>query len=253
MKNKFNSFTYNEEEIVPQLASDYRLSASSRVNAIHIYSESLNQRFLIPAATFYDSCEEKDISIKGNIIQGSFIFGKNKEIYTEEEYFEWQDAIEMNSNKEIKKKDLIPGELCILDNGEKYFFLGTKYVSKYKENCFYEIMDFLYDMDITKINKKYYFIKENELPNETDKFDMSVAYRTRGIHTPSLNFLKDAISDNLKNKIIGIDKNTLSKKETSELLMLIYMDNKNIAFFEDFKEENPNYIWSNRDKRILNV
>ena len=94
---------------------------------------------------------EKNLTFIGNKLQGMYIFDKHRQIFSEIEYFELQDEIEITQIEEIKKKDLVIGEEYELEDGRQGTYLGSKYISRVNSKNISE-------NDILKI-KKYYLFK----------------------------------------------------------------------------------------------
>jgi len=216
MQDKFNSFKDNGQDIVPALASDWEFSISnaSGNNQISISSTQLDQRFSIYIESFFTSLERLSIHSIGNKLQGSFIFDRYRAIFSEEEYFQWEDQLESNSLNEIKKKDLIPGQGYLDENGDMVYYLGFRFVSTLKEPL-YKIRNYgITPNSISKVTKKYFFISQK---------DEAVL-----------------INNNFNRKIIDIvDK----KIKNQDVLLKTYYENRfNIVQFSEEKISNPIYI-----------
>jgi len=251
MKNKFNSFTDNKVKIIPALASDYivKYQNTYKKNVVNISSESLNQSFYVPLNTFFDSCERLNITIVGNKIQGTYIFDKDRQIHSEEEYFQWQDELEIINASEIKKNDLVPGELCVFEDGSKYFFIGSKFVSILKEYFYREGFD---PKKISTISKKHFFIPENFIENNERFFNSGIIYL---LSAGGLYPYRQGFKINPSKKIISIDNTKILEEEKINHLIDFYrMDKGNrLAYFEDFNIKNPNYVWSARENKIIHI
>ena len=91
----------------------------------------------------------------GNKITGIWIFDKNRNICSEQEFYEWEDLLETKKVDEIKKNDLIVGNEYKLENGDTGVYLGFKYMSKvnYKD---------ISVQNVSKISKKHFFFFTNK-------------------------------------------------------------------------------------------
>jgi len=203
MKNIFNSFYQNDVLIKPELASDWTVVKSNKINYINIQSKKINQTILIPVDNFVNFLNDEDIKLNGTKINGSFIFDTKLNMISEYEYKIWKHSDETNAN--IENKDLKVGYVYSLDSGLKCIYLGYKYVSEL-------ILDKYISFDrITEITKKKYILLHDEVIE-----------------------LREYIYDDS-------DNSALSENSCEELLKEYYDTQNNITYFEDKNIENPTY------------
>ena len=218
--NLFDSFKDHLEKITPQLADDWRISKTKANNKMKISSEILNVYFDIPVNSFFDDLLRLNISLVGNSLTGSYIFSRDRHIFSEMEYYEWEDAQELKNTNSFKKSDLIAGELYKFDNGTRAFYLGYRYIIKRKDTCFFSLKPIINPDDYTKCVKTHIFAKENG--------DGSMARNKKHSH-----FL------NPKDKIVSyIDKYKLSIEEIETKIESISYFNKFI-FCDDYMVYDP--------------
>jgi len=155
----FKPFTSMKKRIQPALASDWEIipNAYNTKGGFSLKSETLNQQVAdIDLRRFLEFSKKYDLTIKGLKLQGEFIVGSDRSVYTREHFDEYEAKynLRMNEGKFIDKKDLKIGHQYLTPCGAKYIYAGTFYISKgktiynaktisfskvTKKHCYYEI------------------------------------------------------------------------------------------------------------------
>ena len=231
MKNRFNSFTDNGQKITPALASDWIFNDSDRSDYLRFSSSSLSQSFTVYLGDFIAFTKRLNITMVGNKLQGSFIFDKDRDLQSEQEYYEWEDQLEMNAQNEIKKADLVAGEAYKDDSGHTVIYLGSKYVSKIK-GSYYNIKNSTINEKVGSISKKHLFIYKRDL-------NQNYSWSSQ-------------IKDSYKGKIIEVSpKNSITDEKLVKLQRSYYEKDQRIAFCDDYKAMNPIYEVNSSTRAVI--
>jgi len=200
-------FSDDTQKITPLMNDDWEISQTYKNNSLRISSATQNISFSVLISSFLNSTLNKKIVIDSNILQGRFIFDKNREIHTEEEYFLWEDSVENMDTSEIKKNELIIGHSYKLESGKTGIYLGFKYISRITKSI-------ISLENVSKISKKHLF--------HFDGYNSGVSF--------------------LNSKVISeIDKKILSSKEVNEKIDNFIEINQSICYFEDYNTISPVY------------
>lgn len=223
LKINMSPFTDNKRKIKPELASDWKIEKTSKNDSIQVVSKELNIEFTIPTESFIKDIIRLDLVMIGNKLQGTFLFDGKRNIYTDQEVFQFNDENEDASRKSFQKEDLIVGESYVDSEDNKVVFLGTKYIAKSKHNISY-LVSFLKDVEesITKITKKHLFI---------NKEDVNSKYVYRQI-----------VKESYKGKLVAIDpKNFRLSKEKIEGIIKRYKERARVVYYEDYTISDPKW------------
>jgi len=175
----FKPFTSMKTRIYPALASDWEIipNAYNTSGGFSLKSKALNQQVAdIDLRRFLEFSKKYDLTIKGLKLQGEFIVGSDRSVYTREHFDEYEAKYNsrMNEGKFIEKKDLKIGHQYLTPCGAKYVYAGAFYISNgktiynaktisfskvTKKHCYYEVA---YDGErkLGIIPPKYKFTKD---------------------------------------------------------------------------------------------
>ena len=107
---------------------------------------------------FLQFSKEQDITIVGLKLDGRYIVGNDRSLYTEFMYKQWTYKYKVREENQIENKDLITGHKYRTMCGKEVIYLGFKYMSRIKNPK--ENFGEGYEQNITKI-KKTYLISKN--------------------------------------------------------------------------------------------
>jgi len=217
-RNLFNRFNDSGNRIIPQLTNDWCISPSHKAGFENVFSLKLKQSFLVPFRKIQKDIERLGLSLNNGCLEGKFIFSKNRDLFSEQEYISWRKKIDDIKKLSIKKSNLIPGKSYILENNKEVFFLGTKYVSSFKGTISRKVALLnLNSTHFTTISKKYYF---SDIGNNVFE-----------IHNKF---------------IISKSDKTISKTKIERLLRIYNNENPFIAYFMDSCPRIDKYIFNKK-------
>lgn len=209
----FKEFTSMHKKITPTLTDDWEIIPESwRSNdGFSLKSKKLDQQIAdINLRRFLRFCKEQNVEIKGLKLTGLFIIGKDRAVYTEDMFKQWQDKFKKRTETLIPRSEWIPGHKYLTPCGQTQIYLGSRYVSNIKESA---LQTGKYD-EFTKVTKKYYV------------YNTSSHYKT---------------ASEFKGKFTKDLGKAMEKSETDNILEEFYNDSANITCFEENKPENVEY------------
>lgn len=215
----FKPFTSMKTKIIPGMADDWEMvPATYRSNSgFSLKSKKLNQEVAdIELYRFLKFSKEFELKIDSLKLEGNFIVGNDRSVYTEDMYNEWREKFEKRTETIIDKKDYKVGHHYKTPCGAEYVYLGFKYMSNIKNNCKGD-----YSL-ISKVTKKYLVIGVDD----TKKKIKTLSSNT--VSTLSQKFTKDF------GEVITEDR-------AAEYLEFFLGTNPAITCFEDTKPKTEEY------------
>jgi hypothetical protein len=204
----FRQFTSMKTKIEPAISDDWEIIPAKyrSLDGMMLYSEKLDQKVAdIDLKRFLIFSKEQNLTIIGLKLQGNYIVGNNRSIYTEDMYKTWKDKFESRTETIIPVKDYKVGHTYSTPCGASYIYLGFRYVSKFKSYSF---------EDYTNIKKEHFVAFENpSYMQHKSKYDVNKL-------TQKLN------------KDFG---ETLSQEECDKLLEKEFNDNMSYVYFDKVK------------------
>lgn len=200
----FKEFTSMKTKIKPGLANDWVMIPKKyrTTDGFSLRSETLNQEVAdINLRRFLRFSEEQDLNIQGLKLQGTFVVGNDRSVYTEEMYNEWKAKFNKRTEILLEKKDLIPGHSYKTPCGRVIVYLGSKYISRLKKS---EEIDFQF----SKITKVHF----------------CAAYDWQS---------KPTLTHPMNEKCTEDLGEAMSKKEVDKLLEIYYRRDMSIVCFQD--------------------
>lgn len=167
----FRSFTSMKKKIVPTMADDWEIvpNAYNIREGFSLKSEKANQQVAdIVLRRFLRFCGEQNLTIKGLKLQGNFVIGNDRSVYTEEMYNTWKEKFDERTSTIIDVKDYKVGHAYKTPCGKTLVYLGSRYVKKMrplvKDNGPNRGK---LDLRISKVNLKHYAISEDQFLKAT--------------------------------------------------------------------------------------
>lgn len=133
----FKPFTSKKKKIIPTMSDDWEIINESfrGDDGLGIGSAKLNSEIHdIPVSRFLRFCKEQNISIVGNVLQGSYIVGNDRSIYTQEMFDKWKAKFDVRTEVIIKPVDYKVGHKYKTPCGMEVTYLGVRYMSKIKNS-----------------------------------------------------------------------------------------------------------------------
>lgn len=150
---KFKEFVSKHKKINPAMADDWEIIPETwRGNdGFSLRSEKLKQEVAdINLRRFLRFSKEQNLTIIGLKLQGNYIIGNDRSVYTEEMYNQWREKFEKRTETIIPKTDWKVGHEYLTPCGKTHIYLGDRYVSNIKDAA---VSEYRFD-DITKITRK---------------------------------------------------------------------------------------------------
>lgn len=131
----FKPFVSQKTKIKPALASDWEMiPANYRGNSgFKLYSKSLGQEVAdIDLYRFLDFSKDQKLVIDSLMLQGEYIIGNDRSVYTRKMYDKWKGMFDKRVDEIIEKKDLIVGHSYETPCGSKFIYIGKFYNINFK-------------------------------------------------------------------------------------------------------------------------
>jgi len=224
----FKPFNSMKKKIEPQLSDDWEIILDVyRTNAGFIlYSKKLGQKVAdIDLRRFLQFSKEYNLVIDSLKLQGTFIIGNDRSVYTEEMYNTWKEKYDKRTKTLIDKKDLIPGAEYETPCGSHFIYIGNFYLINFKKG--YKICNYSLD-NLTKI-KSVHLISNKD--------------------GTIINFLKQ--------KVRKLVNENIHSQEKLEDLVEYYRTNEDVAYLGkekitpkkfNFREVHPKYTKNYNEK-----
>lgn len=148
----FRKFISKGKKIIPEMASDWEMIPTKHVKlgGFSLKSKTLNQEIAdIDLLRFLSFCKEQNLVIDSLKLQGEFVVGNDRSVYTKEMFDKWKSKYDDRTEVIIPPKDYEPGATYKTPCGMEVLYLGYKYVSKVKDVSQLEL-------NVSNITKKYY-------------------------------------------------------------------------------------------------
>jgi hypothetical protein len=116
-------------EVKPTLSSTWSITAKSyNKNESCILSNDEGVSIAdISIERFFQFMLEQNVTLIGNKLQGTYIIGNDRSLYTVDMYNEWKDKFEKRVETSINNNDLIEGHLYKTVCGSTFLYLGKRY------------------------------------------------------------------------------------------------------------------------------
>lgn len=131
----FKQFTSKKTKIIPAMADDWEIIPATyvKLGGFSLKSVKLNQEVAdIPLLKFLKFCKEYNLTINGLKLDGNFIIGNDRAVYTADMFTEWRTKFESRTETIIEKKDYIVGHKYKTPCGAEVIYGGSRYVSSVK-------------------------------------------------------------------------------------------------------------------------
>jgi len=150
----FKPFTSMKIKIKPGMSDDWEIipDAYNTNSGMILYSKKLDQKVAdIELRRFLQFSKEQNLTIQGLKLQGNYVIGNDRSVYTEEMFNKWKNKFEGRTATIIDKKDYKIGHKYKTPCGAEFIYLGTRYKANIKDE-----RGNLTEDNISKVTKKYY-------------------------------------------------------------------------------------------------
>ena len=133
----FKEFISMKKKIQPGMSDDWEIVPDSynTNSGVSLKSVKLNQQVAdIELRRFLRFSKEQNLTIQGLKLQGEFIVGNDRSVYTKEMFEKWKAKYEERTEVIIESKDYIPGHKYKTPCGAELVYLGQKYMSSLKQS-----------------------------------------------------------------------------------------------------------------------
>lgn len=133
----FKEFTSMKKKIKPAMSDDWEIVPDSynTNSGFSLKSAKLNQQVAdIELRRFLRFCKEQNLTIQGLKLQGEFIVGNDRSVYTKEMFEKWKAKYEERTEVIIESADYIVGHKYKTPCGGELVYLGQKYMSSLKQS-----------------------------------------------------------------------------------------------------------------------
>lgn len=182
----FKEFTSMKKKIQPAMSDDWEIvpDGYNTNSGFSMKSKKLNQQVAdIELRRFLRFSKEQNLTIIGLKLQGNFIIGNDRSVYTEEMYNKWREKFEERTETIIESANYQVGHKYKTPCGMTLIYLGEYYVSSLK-NKEYRNKDYSVH---TKPAKKHLVISPDAIkPDGTSK-----SYYSYSAGTLTQKFAKD--------------------------------------------------------------
>lgn len=131
----FTQFISNKNKIVPKVSDDWEIVNESMNirESMGLHSPKLNQSIYdISLRRFLEFLKDQNITIQGDKLQGEFVIGQDRSIYTKEMFQEWENKYNKRTETIIPKSQLIPGHKYLSVCGAEILYIGAWYMKNLK-------------------------------------------------------------------------------------------------------------------------
>lgn len=134
-ENLFKPFVSMKQKIVPAFADDWVLIPEryTKISGVALFSKKLSQK--VADINVYKTLkffEKENVHLQGLKIEGNFIVGSDRTLYTDETYKAWEDKFAIKQTMNIPITNLEVGSVYETHCGTPYLYLGEVYKSTYK-------------------------------------------------------------------------------------------------------------------------
>jgi len=129
----FRPFVSMKRDIVPAMADDWVMVPVSytRVDGFSLKSEKLGQQVAdIDLRRFLQFCAEQNLVIDSLRLQGNYIIGNDRSVYTEEMFNTWKAKFDKRTETILDVNTCIPGHRYKTPCGKTVIYMGWRYVSR---------------------------------------------------------------------------------------------------------------------------
>jgi len=155
-ENLFKPFVSMKQKVFPAFANDWLLVPEryTKVRGVSLYSEKLNQRVAdIDVYKTLKLFDTENVNLTGLKIQGNFIIGNDRTLYTDATYKAWETKYAIKQTMNIPVSDLEINKVYETGCGDLFVYLGEIYRSTYKGFHFVNSTNKEAVLNTTKINK----------------------------------------------------------------------------------------------------
>lgn len=182
----FKEFTSMKKKIQPAMSDDWEIvpDGYNTNSGFSMKSKKLNQQVAdIELRRFLRFSKEQNLTIIGLNLQGNFIIGNDRSVYTEEMYNKWREKFEERTETIIESANYQVGNQYKTPCGMTLIYLGEYYVSSLK-NKEYRNKDYSVH---TKPAKKHLVISPDAIKSD----GTSKSYYSYSAGTLTQKFAKD--------------------------------------------------------------
>lgn len=157
----FKEFTSMKTTIVPELSDDWIIENETynTNDGIILYSQKLNQRVAdINLRKFLNLLNGLNITLIGLKIQGEFIIGNDRALYSKDMYLEWKNKYDKRTETIISNNELKIGYKYSTPCGKEIIYAGAKYMVNLKETSIRNNFNF---KDMTKPTLVHFVITKD--------------------------------------------------------------------------------------------
>ena len=152
----FREFTSMKTKIQPAMSDDWVIVPETyRGNdGFKLRSEKLDTQIAdIDLRRFLRFSAEQELHIVGLQLQGNFIVGNDRAVYTQEMYDKWKAKFDKRTAVIIPPKDYQIGHHYKTPCGAEYIYVGARYMSRIKDASELDV--------VTQIKKTHYVMSAN--------------------------------------------------------------------------------------------
>jgi len=244
-KDLFNSFQSMKHKIKPELSDDWEIifeNYNSNTDVI-LFSKKLNTKITgIEIFNVFNTLTHYKVDLKeGKYIQGEFIIGKNRKLYSKEDYEEWLKKYKNFAEGTVQAKDLKVGKLYQFKCGAEGYLIAIDRNEKNKP--LYIFGEIKKEFENSKA-KEVFLQMENSLKNISKELEDEIDNKKKKIllssHlTRESKFYKKKLHD-FRELVLVIDKD-------GNILDNDYFSDKDFYNFDCFNYfvidgENPSLL-----------
>jgi hypothetical protein len=144
-------------KIVPGMSDDWEIVPSQyvKIGGFSLHSKKLNQSVAdIDLLRFLRFSKEQKLVIDTLLLQGEYVIGNDRSVYTKEMYETWKNKFDKRTEIITEKKDAQIGHEYKTPCGQHLIYCGARYVGNIKDSGFKDD-DF---SQRTSITKKHFII-----------------------------------------------------------------------------------------------
>lgn len=217
----FRKFVSMKKDIVPAMADDWEIVPDSynTNSGFSLKSTKLNQQVAdIELRRFLRFSKEQNLTIVGLKLQGEFIVGNDRSVYTKEMFEKWKAKYDERTEVIIESANYIVGHKYKTPCGAELVYLGQKYMSSLKQS---EVGNKNFGV-ATKVAKTHLVVSADTF-NKDGSWQKSLSYYNR------------AYAEKLTQKFA---------KDLGQVLTQSQVD----AYLEEFFDLDPSLVYLNDEK-----
>lgn len=173
----FKKFVSMKKDIIPAMADDWEIVPDSynTNSGFSLKSKKLNQQVAdIELRRFLRFSKEQNLTIVGLKLQGEFIIGNDRSVYTKDMFETWKAKYDERTEVIIESANYIVGHKYKTPCGSELVYLGQKYMSSLKQS---EVYNKNFGV-ATKVTKTHLVVSANTF-NKDGSWQKSLSYYNR--------------------------------------------------------------------------